>query len=65
MTVILRVISGDPTPEEIAAILAVVGRRAGAPEVEVPVSRWVDRERLIPEHWVPGAGAWRTSMLPR
>ena len=65
MTVELRVISGDPTPEEIAVILAIVGRRAGAPASEVPTSRWVDRERLIPGNWVPGPGAWRASMLPR
>ena len=65
MTVELRVISGDPTPEEIAVILAIVGRRAGAPASEVPPSRWVDRERLIPGHWVPGPGAWHASMLPR
>ena len=66
----LRVISGNPTPEEIAAILAVVACAAASTAADAPGAagssdRWAGRERLMPQHWAPGPGAWRTSMLPR
>ncbi len=65
----LRVTSGNPTPEEIAAILAVLmaagGNLAGGNLAGGASDRWADRERLMPQHWAPGPGAWRTSMLPR
>jgi len=70
----LRVTSGNPTPEELAAILAVLtvaggnlagGNLAGGNLAGGASDRWADRERLMPQHWAPGPGAWRTSMLPR
>ncbi|MFM8894993.1 MAG: acyl-CoA carboxylase subunit epsilon [Actinomycetales bacterium] len=65
---ILRVISGNPSAEEIAAILAVVLAGVGSartPGVTTVTDRWVDRQRLMPQHWAPGRGAWRASTNPR
>jgi Acyl-CoA carboxylase epsilon subunit len=69
--VVLRVIRGDATPEEIAALVAVV-LRAGA---EAPGaagsgepsrrSAWSDRSRLLRAPRRPAPGAWRRSALPR
>jgi hypothetical protein len=60
---LLRVVKGDPSPEELAALIAVVaGRSAGedAPAPERPLwGRPVLRGPLS-----PGPGAWRASALP-
>ena len=62
---LLRVVSGDPAPEELAALLAVVGARSGAAEPDsAPPSRWVARETLLRRPLHPGPGAWRASALP-
>jgi hypothetical protein len=63
---VLRVIRGDATPEEIAALVAVLLSR---PVVEEPPSRpapsaWSDRSRLLRRPLFPGPGAWRRSALP-
>jgi hypothetical protein len=73
---VLRVISGEATDEEIAALVAVVmARPGGGGEVEsAPTSTWADqgsRHRgvrpvfslLTP--FTPGPDAWRTSHWPR
>jgi hypothetical protein len=63
---LLRVVSGNPTPEELAALLAVVGARSGGePEPEpAPTSGWAARESLLRRPLHPGPGAWRASGLP-
>jgi hypothetical protein len=62
----LRVIAGDPSAEEIAAVTAVLLLTGGADvadEATVPVSRW--RASAIPgAAGRPGPGAWRASALP-
>ncbi|GAA1542291.1 hypothetical protein GCM10009678_25980 [Actinomadura kijaniata] len=72
----LQIVRGDPTPEEVAALVAVLtarartaaaARSAGEPG---PVSRWADRSRglrgPVAEGVPPrGTGAWRASALPR
>ena len=62
----LRVIRGDATPEEIAALVAVLMSRAAddeAPPRKTP-SAWSDRSRLVRRPLHPGPGAWRSSALP-
>ncbi|GAB2847156.1 acyl-CoA carboxylase subunit epsilon [Actinocorallia aurea] len=63
----LQVIKGDATPEEVAALIAVVSARSAAPAA-APARRasvWTDRARLVRGPVRPGPGAWRASALPR
>ena len=64
---VLRVIRGDATPEEIAAVVAVLLSRPAI--VDVPTARpvpsaWADRSRLLRRPLFPGPDAWRRSALP-
>ncbi len=65
---VLRVVHGDPTPEELAALLAVLsahGGSAGAAEPAEPRSgRWGDPASAVRRRLDPGPGAWRASGLP-
>ena len=67
---ILRLVRGDATPEEIAALVAVLMSRSGdeesaAPGADAPArSAWADRSRLLCRPLHPGPGAWRRSPLP-
>jgi len=63
---LLRVVRGNPSPEELAALLAVVSARstvAAAPE-PAPPSRWASRAAGLRRPLSPGPGAWRASGLP-
>ncbi len=60
---LLSVLKGDPTPEELAALAAVVASLSApaAPEPAKPTVRhWVRRQRLRLDP-TPGPGAWRRS----
>jgi len=63
----LRVVRGEPTPEELAALVAVLMARSGVPEA-APVaparSGWSDRSRQLRGSLSRGPGAWRRSALP-
>jgi hypothetical protein len=62
---VLRVVKGDPTPEELAALVAVVASLGGpaAPTARrMPV--WNAPARLQRRVLRPGLGAWRGSGLP-
>lgn len=62
---LLRVVRGEPTAEELAALVAVVAARAAAePPPEPPRSAWADPARRL---FAPRVGpdAWRRSALPR
>jgi len=65
---LLRVVRGDATPEEIAALVAVLLARsadAKAPgQARSVQSSWADRSRLLRRPLSPGPGAWRRSALP-
>jgi len=65
---ILRVVRGDATAEEIAALVAVLLARSADAEASGParsVSRsWSDRSGQIRRPLSPGPGAWRGSALP-
>ena len=64
---VLRVIRGDATPEEIAAVVAVLLSRDAPSDAPPPApapSAWADRSRLVRRPLFPGPGAWRRSALP-
>ena len=66
----LVVVSGEVTPEEVAALTAVVAAlgAAGASAAEpsgAPVSQWAARARQLRGGHTPGRGGWRASALPR
>jgi hypothetical protein len=63
----LRVVHGDATPEEIAALVAVLLARpgdAGVPPAAPARSAWADRSRQLRRPLHPGPGAWRRSAWP-
>ncbi|WP_371518530.1 acyl-CoA carboxylase epsilon subunit [Kitasatospora sp. NBC_01300] len=66
----IHVLHGQPTPEELAAVLAVVQARAAAAQAAAeaarlagagPAAPWNDRSRLFRQAVHPGVNAWRTS----
>ncbi len=70
----LRVVRGNGTPEELAALVAVLSTRSasssanagdedtGSAEREADPSRWADRAAGLRAPLSPGPGAWRTSL---
>lgn len=63
---LLTVLRGDPTPEQLAALIAVVSSRAAAASDDVPPpapSLWARPVLRTPLS--PGPGAWRASALHR
>lgn len=61
----LRVVSGSPTPEELAALTAVVTAAAG--DTAEPVERvrrggWNDPSAQHRRPLIPGPNAWRASV---
>ena len=59
----LRVVSGQPTPEELAALVVVLSAQppAEAPVAPARPSGWADRGSAIRAPLCPGPGAWRAS----
>ncbi|MGH3187611.1 MAG: acyl-CoA carboxylase subunit epsilon [Streptosporangiaceae bacterium] len=63
----LRVVRGDATPEEVAALVAVLMARSAEAEAAPAASSrsaWSDRSRRLRGLLSPGPGAWRRSALP-
>jgi hypothetical protein len=67
----LRVINGDATDEEIAAlvaaIVAVTAARSGVGSGQTPPpvpDNWNEKSRLMRPAVHPSAGGWRRSALP-
>ena len=62
----LRVVKGDPTPEELAALVTVLAS-LGGPAAEAPPERreWNAAWRMHQVVHAPGPGGWRSSALPR
>jgi hypothetical protein len=63
---LLKVVKGDPTPEELAALVTVVSSlAAGAAEASArktpPVPEWAAHHRKVRGVHRHGPGAWRNS----
>ncbi|SDQ11324.1 Acyl-CoA carboxylase epsilon subunit [Quadrisphaera sp. DSM 44207] len=55
----LRVVRGDATDEELAALVtALAAARRSAPAPQPAPSRWADRAAQIGAALAPGPGAW-------
>ncbi|MET9291314.1 acyl-CoA carboxylase epsilon subunit [Streptomyces sp. NPDC003077] len=67
----MRVVRGNPTPEELAAALAVVRARAAAGTAVAPgperTDEWASPAAAVAARRMPrpAPGAWRTSFWPR
>ena len=63
MTLTLQV-AGNPTPEELAAVVAVLSAASSAaPAPEPPsTSRWNDRTALLRRPLPVGPDAWRAAL---
>ena len=63
---LLRVVRGDASPQEIAALVAVLMSRPAVDDAapEPTPSAWSDRSALLRPPVFPGPGAWRGSALP-
>ena len=66
---VLRVVRGEPTPEELAALVAVLAARFAAnpgpgDTAAPPASAWRDRRRYVRRPLTPGPAAWRASAWP-
>jgi hypothetical protein len=66
---LLRVVRGNPSAEELAALVAVVAARASAVAEDGPPARPLWGRPVLrsaaPHFPTPGPGAWRASGLPR
>lgn len=62
----LKLVRGDATPEEVAALLAVLSAASGGVEAPAPrhTSQWASPERAVRRPLTPGRGAWRASAWP-
>ncbi|GAA4540430.1 acyl-CoA carboxylase subunit epsilon [Pseudonocardia xishanensis] len=64
---LFRVVSGDPTPEELAALTVVLAAAASGGEDPAPQPRslWGHPAAGIRKPLQVGPGAWRAHALPR
>jgi hypothetical protein len=67
-----RVVHGNPSSEETAALAVVLAAKLAAgppaghgPARRGPASRWADRARSMRTPLAPGPDAWRGSGQPR
>ncbi|MFL6138175.1 MAG: acyl-CoA carboxylase subunit epsilon [Frankiaceae bacterium] len=65
---LLRVVKGDPTPEELAALVAALvatsaarGTATGGPPAAQPPSAWADPAGAVRSPLTVGPGAWARS----
>lgn len=60
-----RIVGGNPTPDEVGIVVAVLSSRQ-APVAEEPKwSLWARKSRMTRPLQRPGYGAWRASTMPR
>jgi hypothetical protein len=66
---VLKVVRGEPSAEELAALVAVIASQAASavdePAAPPKVSGWTDRSRYVRPGGRPFPGGWRSSALPR
>ena len=67
MTAPLVLVKGNATPEEVAAVVAVLSAAsAGSSEPQpTPRSEWASNARKVRTTYPHGPGGWRASALPR
>jgi len=59
---VLRIVRGEPTPEELAALVAVLSARALTSEAPTPLaSAWSSRRSQLRRAVHVGPGEWRAS----
>lgn len=60
----VQIVRGEPSAEELAALVVVLGGLARAAGVEPPVPRrtWADPARRLRTPLRPGPSAWRVSL---
>jgi len=64
----LRVVKGNPTAEELAALVAVLQAAAAAGTTappRKPVSEWAAPHRKLRATFPSGPSGWRASAMPR
>jgi hypothetical protein len=61
----LRVVRGNPTGEELAALIAVVASRGSTSDAEPAPARSLWGRPVLRSALPTGPGAWRASTLPR
>ncbi|KQX69950.1 acyl-CoA carboxylase epsilon subunit [Angustibacter sp. Root456] len=63
---VLRIVRGNPTPDDVAALVVVLAAAGGGDDAPAPAptSRWAASAR---PHGAtaPARGGWRASALPR
>ncbi|MDP4506658.1 acyl-CoA carboxylase subunit epsilon [Nonomuraea turcica] len=66
MTPHLRIVRGDATPEEIAALVTALATRHAQPSTPLQPRRqtWRNPARGMRKPVLPGKSAWRMSALP-
>ena len=63
---LLRIVTPDTTPEEVAAIVAVLSALGSAePRKPRPRSEWNSPYRQVRPFYSHGPGGWRSSGLPK
>jgi hypothetical protein len=58
---VLRIVRGDPSPEELAAVTALIsaaGESEAAAAPEPGRGRWNDPAHLVRRGWRAGPGGW-------
>jgi hypothetical protein len=69
-TATVRIVRGEPTPEELAALVAVLtavaaGGAASAEPAPAAVSGWTDRSRYVRGALAHSTNGWRAAAFPR
>lgn len=66
-TALLRVVNDDATPEEVAALVAVLSMIDSdpGPRPPRPTPQWQANHRTVRHVPPSGPGSWRSSGLPR
>lgn len=63
---VIRVVRGNPTPAQLAALTLVLSAAGGAAGQEPPRrTLWTNRSRYARPRPAVGPGGWRASALPR
>ncbi|WP_203982139.1 acyl-CoA carboxylase subunit epsilon [Sphaerisporangium rufum] len=61
----LKIVHGDATPEEVAAlVIAVAGRTVSAPPNPTPSGNWRNPVHRLRRGVIAGPGGWRAAARP-